>query len=160
MLKHRHVLPQLFLPVGHVEADSLKLGQVERVVDRARCDGARGVRVVVDGRHRRDLLAVAVSGLKDGAGDVRPALHGARNGTAVDAIGGRVPSTRKTASATSRWAKWLRSRGPSFPHKQLKALAVSCDKEIPGVISIHKRAIEHIDCGAINVRNTHQAVIL
>lgn len=84
--------PQLFLPVGHVEAGSLKLGQVECGVDRARCDGTRGVRVVVGGRHRHDLHAVAVGGLEDSAGDVRPALHGARTGAAVDAIGGACPA--------------------------------------------------------------------
>ena len=48
--------PQLLLPIGHVEAGSLKLGQVERGVDRARRDGTRGVRVVVGGRHRHDLV--------------------------------------------------------------------------------------------------------
>ena len=88
MLKHGHVLPQLLLPIGHVEAGSLKLGQVERGVDRARRDGTRGVRVVVGGRHRHGLLAVAVGGLEDGAGDVRPGLHGAGAGAVVGAVGG------------------------------------------------------------------------
>ena len=82
------VLPQLFLPVGHVEADRLEPGQVERGVDRARGDGALGARVVVGGRYRHDLLAVAVGGLEDGAGDVGPALHGAGAGAAVGAVGG------------------------------------------------------------------------
>lgn len=92
MLKHGHVLPQLFLPVRQVEAGSLKLGQVEPGVDRTRCDGARGVRVVVGGRHLHDLLAVVVGDLEDGAGDVRPALHGARTGAVVDAVGGACPA--------------------------------------------------------------------
>ena len=82
------VFPELFPPVGHVEADRLELGQVERGVDRARGDGAGGARVVVGGRYRHDLLAVAVGGLEDGAGDVGPAPHGARAGAAVGAVGG------------------------------------------------------------------------
>ena len=81
------VLPQLFLPVGHVEADRLEPGQVERGVDRARGDGALGARVVVGGADRHDPVAVAVSGLEDGAGDVGPALHGAGAGAAVGAVG-------------------------------------------------------------------------
>ena len=71
-----------------MEAGGLKLGQVERGVDRARGDGARGVRVVVVGRHRHDPVPVAVGGLEDGAGDVRPALHGAGAGAVVGAVGG------------------------------------------------------------------------
>ena len=85
------VLPQLFLPVGHVEADRLEPGQVERGVDRARGDGAGGARVVVGGAHGHDLLAVAVGGLEDGAGDVRPGLHGAGAGAVVGAVGGLRP---------------------------------------------------------------------
>ena len=85
------VLPQLFLPVGHVEPDRLESGQVERGVDRARCDGARGVRVVVGGRNRHDLIPVTVDGLEDGAGDVRPGLHRAGAGAAVGAVGGVRP---------------------------------------------------------------------
>ena len=68
--------------------DRLELGQVERGVDRARGDGALGTRVVVGGRHRHDLVAVAVGGLEDGSGDVRPALHGAGAGAVVGAVGG------------------------------------------------------------------------
>ena len=82
------VLPQLFLPVGHVEADRLEPGQVERGVDRARGDGALGARAVVGGADRHDPVAVAVGGLEDGAGDVGPALHGAGAGAAVGAVGG------------------------------------------------------------------------
>lgn len=82
------VLPELFLPVGHVEPDRLEPGKVERRVDRARCDGARGVRVVVGCRHRHDFLAVAVGGLEDGAGDVRPGPDGAGAGAVVGAVGG------------------------------------------------------------------------
>ena len=85
------VLPQLFLPVGHVEPDRLESGQVERGVDRARCDGARGVRVVVGGRNRHDLIPVTVDGLEDGAGDVRPGLHRAGAGAVVGAVGGVRP---------------------------------------------------------------------
>lgn len=74
-----------------MEAGSLELGQVERGVDRARGNGARGARVVVGGRHRHDLLAVAVGGLEDGAGDVRPGLDGAGAGAVVGAVGGVRP---------------------------------------------------------------------
>lgn len=74
-----------------MEADRLEPGQVERGVDRARCDGARGVRVVVGGRNRHDLLAVAVGGLEDGAGDIGPALDGAGAGAVVGAVGGVRP---------------------------------------------------------------------
>ena len=74
-----------------MEADRLEPGKVERGVDRARRDGARGVRVVVGGRNRHDPVAVAVGGLEDGAGDVRPALHGAGAGAVVGAVGGVRP---------------------------------------------------------------------
>ena len=74
-----------------MEAGSLEPGQVERGVDRARGDGAVGVCVVVGGRHRHDPVAVAVGGLEDGAGDVRPALHGAGAGAVVGAVGGVRP---------------------------------------------------------------------
>ena len=85
------VLPQLFLPVGHVEAGGLELGQVERGVDRARGDGALGARVVVGGRHRHDLVPVAVGGLEDGAGDVGPGLDGPGAGAVIGAVGGVRP---------------------------------------------------------------------
>ncbi len=87
-LERLEVLPQLFLPVGHVEADRLEPGQVESGVDRARGDGARGVRVVVGGADRHDLLAVAVGGLEDVAGDVGPGPDGAGAGAVVGAVGG------------------------------------------------------------------------
>ena len=74
-----------------MEADRLELGQVERGVDRARGDGALGAGVVVGGRYRHDPVAVAVGGLEDGAGDVRPALHGARARAVVGAVGGVHP---------------------------------------------------------------------
>ena len=57
-------------------------------MDRARGDGAGGVRVVVGGRHRHDLPAVAVGGLEDGAGDVGPAPHGAGAGAIICSVGG------------------------------------------------------------------------
>ena len=57
-------------------------------MDRARGDGAGGVRVVVGGRNRHDPLAVAVGGLEDGAGDVRPGPDGAGAGAVVGAVGG------------------------------------------------------------------------
>ena len=60
-------------------------------MDRARGDGARGVRVVVGGADRHDPVPVAVGGLEDGAGDVRPALHGAGAGAVVGAVGGVRP---------------------------------------------------------------------
>ena len=71
-----------------MEAGGLQLGQVERGMDRARCDGTGGAGVVVGGRHRHDLPAVAVGGVEDGAGDVGPGLHGAGAGAAVGAVGG------------------------------------------------------------------------
>ena len=73
-----------------MEPDRLEPGKVERGVDRARGDGARGARVVVGGADRHDLLAVAVGGLEDGAGDIGPAPHGAGAGAAVGAVGGLV----------------------------------------------------------------------
>lgn len=57
-------------------------------MDRARGDGALGLGVVVGGRYRHDLLPVAVGCLEDGAGDVRPALHGAGAGAIVGTVGG------------------------------------------------------------------------
>ena len=60
-------------------------------MDRARCDWAGGAGVVVGGADRHDLLAVAVGGLEDGAGDVRPGLDGAGAGAVVGAVGGVRP---------------------------------------------------------------------
>ena len=60
-------------------------------MDRARGDGADGARVVVCGRYRHDPVPVAVGGLEDCAGDVRPALHGAGSGAVVGAVGGVRP---------------------------------------------------------------------
>lgn len=57
-------------------------------MDRARGDGALGARVVVGGRYRHDLLAVAVGGLEDGAGDIGPGLDGAGARAVVGAVGG------------------------------------------------------------------------
>ena len=82
------MLRQLLLPVGHAEADRLEPGKVERGVDRAQRDGARGVRVVVGGADRDHLVPVAVCGLEDGAGDVGPALHGAGARAVVGSVGG------------------------------------------------------------------------
>ena len=56
-------------------------------MDRARGDGTLGAGVVVGGRYRHDLLAVAVGGLEDGAGDVGPGLHGAGARAVVGAVG-------------------------------------------------------------------------
>lgn len=56
-------------------------------MDRARGYGAGGAGVVVGGRYRHGLLSVAVCGLEDGAGDVRPGLDGAGAGAAVGAVG-------------------------------------------------------------------------
>lgn len=74
-----------------MEADRLELREVERGVDRARGDGAGSARVVVGGRHRHDPVAVAVGGLEDGAGDVRPGPDGAGAGAVVGAVGGVRP---------------------------------------------------------------------
>ena len=71
-----------------MEPDRLEPGKVERGVDRARGDGALGAAVVVGGADRHDPVAVAVGDLEDGAGDVRPALHGAGAGAVVGAVGG------------------------------------------------------------------------
>ena len=60
-------------------------------MDRARGDGAGGVRVVVGGRYRHDLLPVAVGGLEDGAGDVGPGLDRTRAGAVVGPVGGVRP---------------------------------------------------------------------
>ena len=56
-------------------------------MDRARGDGAGGICEVVSGADRHDPVAVAVGGLEDGAGDVRPALHGTGAGAVVGAVG-------------------------------------------------------------------------
>ena len=74
-----------------MEADRLEPGKVERGVDRARGDGAGGIRVVVGGADRDHVLPVAVGGLEDGAGDVRPGLHRAGSGAVVGAVGGVRP---------------------------------------------------------------------
>lgn len=79
------------LPIGHVEADRLELGQVERGVDRARGDGTFGARVVVGGAHGHDPVPVAVGCLEDGAGDVGPALHRTGARAVVGPIGGVRP---------------------------------------------------------------------
>ena len=71
------ILPQLFLPVRHMEARGLEPRKVERGVNRARGYGAGGTRVVVGSADRHDPVAVAVGVLEDGAGDVGPALDGA-----------------------------------------------------------------------------------
>lgn len=85
------MLPQLLLPVGHVEADRLEPGQVERGVGRARGDGALGARIVVGGRYRHDPLAVAVGRLEDGAGDVGPGPDRAGAGAVIGAVGRMRP---------------------------------------------------------------------
>ena len=55
---------------------------------RARGDGALGAGVVVGGRYRHDPLPVAVGGIEDGAGDVRPGLDRAGAGAVVGPVGG------------------------------------------------------------------------
>lgn len=57
-------------------------------MNRARGDGALGVRVVVGSRHRHDPVPVAVGGLEDGAGDVGPGPDGAGAGAVIGAVGG------------------------------------------------------------------------
>ena len=57
-------------------------------MDRARGDGALGARVVVGGADRHDLLAVAVGGLEDVAGDVGPGPDGAGARAVIGAVGG------------------------------------------------------------------------
>ncbi len=71
-----------------MEPDRLEPGKVERGVDRARGHGALGAGVVVGGRYRHDPDAVAVGGLEDDAGDVRPGPDGTGAGAAVGAVGG------------------------------------------------------------------------
>lgn len=58
---------------------------------RARCDGALCARVVVCGADRDHLVAVAVGGIEDGAGDVRPGPDRAGAGAVVGAVGGVRP---------------------------------------------------------------------
>ena len=60
-------------------------------MDRARGDGAGGIRVVVGGADRHDPVAVAVGGLEDGAGDVGPGPDRAGAGAVVGAVGGAHP---------------------------------------------------------------------
>ena len=60
-------------------------------MDRTRGDGARCASVVVGGADRHDPVAVAVGGLEDGAGDVRPGLHRAGAGAVIRAVGGVRP---------------------------------------------------------------------
>ena len=74
-----------------MEPDRLEPGKVERGVDRARGDGTGGARVVVGGRNRHDLVAVAVGGPEDGAGDVGPGPHGAGARAVIGAVGGVRP---------------------------------------------------------------------
>lgn len=74
-----------------MEAGGLQLGQVERGVDRARGDGARGVRIVVGGADRDHFLPVAVGGIEDGAGDVGPGLDRTRAGAVIGPVGGVRP---------------------------------------------------------------------
>ena len=74
-----------------MEPDRLEPGKVERGVDRARGDGAGGAGVVVGGRNRHDPVAVAVGGVEDGAGDVRPGLDRTGAGAVVGAVGGVRP---------------------------------------------------------------------
>ena len=71
-----------------MEADRLEPGKVERGVDRARGDRLLGARVVVGGADRDHVLPVAVGGLEDGAGDVRPGLHRAGARAVIGAVGG------------------------------------------------------------------------
>ena len=60
-------------------------------MDWARGDGADGARVVVGGADGDHFVAVAVGGLEDSAGDVRPTLHGAGAGAVIGAVGGVRP---------------------------------------------------------------------
>ena len=60
-------------------------------MDRARGDGADGARVVVGGADGDHLVAVAVGGLEDGAGDVGPGPDRAGAGAVVGAVGGLRP---------------------------------------------------------------------
>lgn len=74
-----------------MEARCLELGQVESGVGRARGNGTGGGRVVVGGADRDHLVAVAVGGLEDGAGDVGPGPDRAGAGAVVGAVGGVRP---------------------------------------------------------------------
>lgn len=60
-------------------------------MDRARGDGADGARVVVGGADGDHLVAVAVGGLEDGAGDIGPRPDRTRAGAVIGAVGGVRP---------------------------------------------------------------------
>ena len=75
-----------------MEPDRLEPGKVERGVDRARGDGADDARVVVGGADGDHLVAVAVGGLEDGAGDVGPGPDRAGAGVVVVPVGRASPA--------------------------------------------------------------------
>ena len=57
-------------------------------MDRARCDGTLGARVVVGGADRHDLVPVAVGCIEDDAGDVGPGPDRTGAGAVIGAVGG------------------------------------------------------------------------
>ena len=71
-------------------------------MNRAWGDGAAGAGVVVGDADRHDLLAVAVGGLEDGVGNVRPGTYGSGAGAIVGADAACVPSMWEMASFISR----------------------------------------------------------
>ena len=71
-------------------------------MNQARGDGAAGAGVVVGDADRHDLLAVAVGGLEDGVGNVRPGTDGSGAGVIIGADVACVPSTWEMASFISR----------------------------------------------------------
>ena len=73
-----------------MKASRLEFGEVKGGVGRSRGDRARGVGKVVRSRDGNDPVAVAVGGVEDGAGDIRPALNGTRAGAVVGSVGGLV----------------------------------------------------------------------
>ena len=116
-----------------MEADRLEPGQVERGVDRARGDGAGGICVVVGGADGDHLVPVAVGGLEDGAGDVGPALHGARASASVGAVGGlRVQHVEDGRGHVAR-------EGQDLVHALLHRRASPCSRDGLKTVSTAKK---------------------
>lgn len=60
-------------------------------MDRERGDRTAGASVIVDDVNRHDILAIAVGGLEDDEGDVRPGPDGSGAGAIVGAAWGKRP---------------------------------------------------------------------
>ena len=100
---------------------------------RTRGDGAGGAGVVVCGRHRNDLSVVAVGCLEDSAGDVGPALHGARASASVGAVGGlRVQHVEDGRGHVAR-------EGQDLVHALLHRRASPCSRDGLKTVSTAKK---------------------